>query len=322
VLELYHKSYHVIILDIATPNSMKCLQRLKDIVGKDIPFHDVNILETEKLIEIFSAYTNKEKVYAVIHFAGTKSIKDSLSDPLKHYNSNVRGSLSLLRAMNKCSIKKFIFSSTAAVYGNLELCYESSPLKPTSPYGRTKMMVEQIVEDVVRSEKDFKAITLRYFNPIVAHPSGLIGEIPNKISLNLMAMILNVATKHLPSLKVFGTDYNTPDGTGVRDFIHVVDLARGHIAALEKLSSTDQNYLVYNLGTGKPVSVLDMVYAFERTSGIEIPIEEKERRAGDVERYSAVPAKAEDELEWKAFLTLEDMCRDTWNWVSKNPNGF
>ena len=244
-----------------------------------------------------------------------------MQKPLEYYHNNVCGTVTLLQLMQKYGVKVFVFSSSACVYGENPQCVEQDKIQPINVYGQTKAMTEQIMKDYAYSDKEFCAIALRYFNPIGAHSSGLIGESPNDIPNNLMPYIMRVANGHLPELGVFGNDYNTVDGTGVRDYIHVVDLAKGHTAALAKQEEL-KGYHVFNLGTGNGTSVLQLVQAFERASGVKIPYSIKPRRDGDAEQCLAIPEKANKVLGWYTMFDIEQMCRDTWNWTSKNPNGY
>jgi len=294
---------------------------LKDITGKKddtILFHEGNICD-EKFLEdkIFKNY----KFKSAIHFAALKAVGESVAKPLEYYHNNVSGTIYLLRLMQKYEVKCFVFSSSACVYGDNPKCLEDDKIQPINPYGQTKAMIEQIMRDYAQSNSSFSAISLRYFNPIGAHTSGMIGESPNDIPNNLMPYIMRVANGHLPHLGVFGTDYDTVDGTGVRDYIHVTDLAKGHTAALKR-SEALHGFNAFNLGTGNGTSVLELVAAFERASGLTIKTVMQERRAGDAATTLAIPDLANKTLEWKTELTIEDACRDTWNWAKKNPNGY
>ncbi|KAL8536370.1 hypothetical protein ACS0TY_011843 [Phlomoides rotata] len=261
---------------------------------------------------------------AVIHFAGLKAVGESVQKPLMYYDNNLIGTIVLLEVMAAHGCKKLVFSSSATVYGWPEVvpCTEESPISATNPYGRTKLFIEEICRDIYKSDSTWKIILLRYFNPVGAHPSGNIGEDPRGIPNNLMPFVQQVAVGRRPALTVYGTDYNTIDGTGVRDYIHVVDLADGHIAALNKISDPSVGCEVYNLGTGKGTSVLEMVAAFEKASGKKIPLVNAARRPGDAEVVYAETDKAERELKWKANYGVDEMCRDQWNWASKNPYGY
>ena len=266
---------------------------------------------------VFQKYT----ITSCIHFAAFKAVGESVAKPLEYYYNNVCGSVTLLRLLQKYKVRVFIFSSSACVYGDNPSCIEGDKIQPINPYGQTKAMIEQIMKDYAFSDPEFCGISLRYFNPIGAHHSGLIGESPNDIPNNLMPYIMRVANGHLPHLNVFGTDYNTVDGTGVRDYIHVVDLAKGHIAALNKKAEL-QGFQVFNLGTGNGTSVLQLVSAFESASGLKIKTVLTDRRPGDAETTLAIPDRANTVLEWKTQFNVEDMCRDTWNWTRQNPNGY
>lgn len=317
---LLEQGHEVVVIDNLLNSSEKSLERVKEITGKEIVFHNVDLLNKEAVEEIF----NKYSFDAVIHFAGLKAVGESVQQPLRYYDNNITGTLYLLEAMQKHGVKQIIFSSSATVYGNPEKIpvTENALIKtPASPYGKTKLMIEWILQDLPVSDKDWKIIILRYFNPIGAHPSGKIGEDPNGIPNNLFPFITQVAIGKRPELSVYGNDYDTPDGTGLRDYIHVVDLAEGHAKALEKLSSLTE-IKVYNLGTGKPQSVFDVVKAFEKVSGKTINYKVMPRREGDVPVVYADPSKAKEELGWETKKTLEDMCRDGWNWQSQNPQGY
>lgn len=320
VVELLNLGTEVVIVDNYYNSKPEVLNRIKEITQQDVTFYEVDLLEKEKLAEIFA----KHRFESVIHFAGYKAVGESVSKPLEYYHNNVTGTLTLLEVMAEAGVKDIVFSSSATVYG-LE---NPSPLKEemptftaTNPYGYTKVMIEQILRDLANADDSWSITILRYFNPIGAHSSGLIGEDPQGIPNNLMPYITQVAVGKREKLSVFGNDYDTPDGTGVRDYIHVVDLALGHIRALEK-NTKDLGVKTYNLGTGVGYSVLDLVQAFEQANDIEIKYEITDRRAGDVAVCYADATKAADELNWKTELTLADMCRDSWNWQVNNPNGY
>ena len=312
VLELLNRNYEVVVVDNFVNSSFESLRRVQKITGKTVTFYETDIRDEAKMEEIFS----KHAIDAVIHFAALKAVGESCKIPLKYYENNISGTVSLLKVMEKCNVKKIIFSSSATVYGTPKTVpiTEDFPLDATNPYGRTKLMLEQILTDLCVSDPEWSVVLLRYFNPIGAHESGLIGELPNGIPNNLMPYITQVAIGKLPQLGVFGDDYDTPDGTGVRDYIHVVDLAKGHVNAVDKVVSTN-GVNIYNLGTGNGYSVLDLVKAFEAANGVKIPYEIKARRAGDIATCYANPEKAKKELGWEAKFDLERMCKDSWNFI-------
>ncbi|MBU1343394.1 MAG: UDP-glucose 4-epimerase GalE [Proteobacteria bacterium] len=318
-VELLNENHEVVVLDNLSNSSEESLTRVKKITGKSLEFYKADLLNKKQVDAVFLEH----KIDAVIHFAGLKAVGESVSIPLKYFHNNITGTLNLLCAMNEANVKNIIFSSSATVYGDpLSLpIKEDFPLSATNPYGRTKLMIEEILQDLYRSDKNWNIALLRYFNPVGAHKSGEIGEDPFGIPNNLVPYISKVAVGFLPRLNVFGNDYNTPDGTGVRDFIHVVDLALGHIRTLPKLF-TNPGIVIYNLGTGTGFSVLEMIKGFETASGKKIPYKIADRRPGDIAACWADPAKAKDELGWEAKKTLDDMCKDTWNWQNKNPNGY
>jgi len=317
VVALLDKGYDVTVVDNFCNSSPESIKRVEAITGKSATLHDVDVRDTDKLREIVTA-GNFE---TVIHFAGLKAVGESATNPLLYYENNVGGMLALGQAIQDSSVQKLIFSSTACVYGDQPVPYtESTPRAPQNPYGNTKFASELIMQDMAAANPDIAMIALRYFNPIGAHPSGKIGEDPNGIPNNLMPYVAQVATGKRAKLTIFGNDYPTPDGTGVRDYIHVVDLADGHVAALEHGPKT--GFQAYNLGSGHAESVLDLVRAFETASGKQIPYEFAARRAGDLAEYYADPSLAKTELDWHTQLTLADACRDTWNWQSHNPNGY
>lgn len=319
VLELLNDNYEVVVMDNLSNSKTESLKRVENITGKSIKFYEYDLLNIESIREIFK----NEKIDSVIHFAGFKAVGESVSIPVAYYHNNITGTLNLLEVMKEFNCKNLVFSSSATVYGLPKSVpiSEDFELSATNPYGRTKLFIEQILNDVYISDKSFNIIMLRYFNPIGAHISGKIGEDPNGIPNNLMPYVAQVAIGKLPYVNVFGSDYNTPDGTGVRDYIHVTDLAQGHIKAIEKLK-TNPGIKVYNLGTGKGYSVLDMIKALEKASGREIPYKIQARRPGDIAECYADPKLAAEELNWTAKLGIEEMCRDAWNWQSTNPNGF
>lgn len=318
-IRLLEAGYQIAVIDNLCNSSIKAVQRVKELTGKDFPFYQEDLRSAEALKWIFK----ENKIDAVIHFAGLKAVGESVSQPLKYYENNLTSTLTLLSAMETLGVKRLVFSSSATVYGEPKSVpiTEDFPLSATNPYGMTKLMIENILKDLCKSDKDWDVALLRYFNPAGAHESGVIGEDPNGIPNNLMPYIAQVAVGRLEKLRVFGGDYPTKDGTGVRDYIHVVDLADGHLAALKKLQAKS-GLVVCNLGTGIGYSVLEMVKAFEKASGRPVPYEIVERRPGDIAECYADPGRAESELSWKASRGLEEMCRDAWNWQQKNPEGF
>jgi UDP-glucose 4-epimerase len=319
VVELLNADYEVVIVDNYSNSKPEVLNRIQTITGKTPTFYEVDVLDKEALDAVFA----KEAIDSVIHFAGFKAVGESVSKPIEYYHNNITSSLVLCDVMRNHGVKKIVFSSSATVYGmnNVSPLTEDLPTSATNPYGYTKVMIEQILQDVAVSDAEWSIALLRYFNPIGAHASGLIGEDPTGIPNNLMPYITQVAVGKLPRLSVFGNDYDTPDGTGVRDYIHVVDLAQGHIKALEKVQDTN-GVGIYNLGTGTGYSVLDLVHNFEEANGVEIPYVIVDRRPGDVATCYADATKAREELGWTAKKTLADMCRDSWNWQKNNPNGY
>ncbi len=319
VVELLNANYEVVIVDNYSNSKPEVLNRIQTITGKIPTFYEVDVLDKEALDAVFA----KEAIDSVIHFAGFKAVGESVAKPIEYYHNNITSSLVLCDVMRNHGVKKIVFSSSATVYGmnNVSPLTEDLPTSATNPYGYTKVMIEQILQDVAVSDADWSIALLRYFNPIGAHASGLIGEDPTGIPNNLMPYITQVAVGKLPRLSVFGNDYNTPDGTGVRDYIHVVDLALGHIKALEKIQDTT-GVGIYNLGTGTGYSVLDLVHNFQDANGVEIPYVIVDRRPGDVGTCYADATKAREELGWTAKKTLADMCRDSWNWQKNNPNGY
>jgi UDP-glucose 4-epimerase len=317
VVELLEQGYDVTVVDNFSNSSGEAIKRVEAITGKTVTLHNVDIRDKNKLGKL----VDNGNYSAVIHFAALKAVGESGQKPLEYYDNNVGGILALLEVLQHSTVKKFIFSSTACVYGDQPVPYaEATPRAPENVYGRTKLVSELIMEDTATANPGMAMIALRYFNPIGAHPSGKIGEDPNGIPNNLMPFVAQVASGRREKLMVFGNDYPTPDGTGRRDYIHVVDLARGHVAALQNGPGT--GFKAYNLGGGHAESVLDVVRAFENASGKQIPYEFAPRRDGDLPEYYADPALAEKELGWKTRLSLEDACRDTWNWQSQNPNGY
>ena len=320
VLQLLEADYQVVVLDNLSNASKESLNRVMDITGKTLTFVEGDIRDADALDSLFSTHD----INAVIHFAGLKAVGESVEQPLMYYQNNVYGTLVLCEVMHKHNVKNIVFSSSATVYGDpisLPLREDMPTGKPTNPYGMSKLMVEHVLADLYTSDNEWNIALLRYFNPAGAHPSGRIGEDPNGIPNNLMPFITQVATGKREKLSVFGDDYDTPDGTGVRDYIHVEDLANGHLKALEKLNS-DVGLVTYNLGTGQGYSVLEMVKAFQQQSGQQVPYQIAPRRSGDVAACYADPELAAQELNWRAEKGLEDMCRDAWKWQSQNPDGY
>ncbi|MBZ4683369.1 MAG: UDP-glucose 4-epimerase [Fusobacteriaceae bacterium] len=318
-VELLNKDYEIIVVDNFSNSKMESLNRVKEITNKDFKIYNVDMCDYENFEKIFI----NEKIDGVIHFAGLKAVGESVSIPLKYYQNNLISTLNLIEFMKKYNVNNLVFSSSATVYGDPEIIPipETAKLNATNPYGRTKLMIEEILRDFCVANKDFNVALLRYFNPIGAHKSGKIGEDPNGIPNNLLPYISQVAVGKLKKLRVFGNDYDTVDGTGVRDYIHVVDLALGHIKAIEKLL-TNPGLVTYNLGTGNGTSVLEMIKAFEKASGVKINYEIVDRRPGDIASCYADPTKAKSELNWEAKYNIDDMCIDTWNWQKNNPNGY
>lgn len=319
VVELLNSGHEVVIVDDFSNSKPEVLNRIKEITGKSFKFYEVNILDKEALEPVFK----ENDLEAVIHFAGYKAVGESVAEPLKYYHNNLTGTFVLCELMAQYNVKKIVFSSSATVYGmnNVSPLTENLPLSTTNPYGTTKMMIEQILQDVYASDNKWSIALLRYFNPIGAHESGRIGEDPNGIPNNLMPYITQVAVGKREHLSVFGDDYDTPDGTGVRDYIHVVDLAKGHLKALNRVLETEE-IEAYNLGTGVGYSVLDVVNNFEKATGQKVPYEIVDRRPGDIGTCFSDATKAAKELDWKAEFTLEEMCRDSWKWQENNPNGY
>jgi len=318
-VELLNEGYEIIIVDNFSNSKPEVLKRIKELTNRDFKFYEINLLDRDALEKVFTS----NDIEAVIHFAGLKSVGESVQIPLKYYHNNITGTLVLCELMEKYNVKRIVFSSSATVYGmnNVSPLTEELPLSTTNPYGSTKLMIEGILQDVYVSDKNWSIALLRYFNPIGAHKSGRIGEDPNGIPNNLMPYITQVAVGKREKLSVFGADYDTHDGTGVRDYIHVVDLAKGHSKALQKILETD-GVKIYNLGTGIGYSVLDLVKAFEKATGKTIPYVITERRPGDIATCYADPAKALKELNWKAEKGIEEMCRDSWRWQENNKNGY
>ena len=315
VVELLNVGEEIIIVDNFINSKPEMLEKIRKISGKDFKFYEVDLLDKEKLEEVFK----ENNIEAVIHFAGLKAVGESVREPIMYYHNNITGTLILLELMKKYNCKKIVFSSSATVYGTPKTVpiKEDFPLSTTNPYGSTKLMIENILRDVYVADNEFSIILLRYFNPIGAHESGEIGENPNGIPNNLMPYINQVAIGKLECLNVFGNDYDTTDGTGVRDYIHVVDLALGHLRALEK-ARTMHGVEAYNLGTGNGYSVLEIVKAFEKANGVKINYKIAERRPGDIAKCYADPTKAKQELGWEAKKDLETMCRDSWRFTQNN----
>ena len=319
-VELLNNGYEVVVMDNLYNASEKAVERVQQITGKTLKFYNVDMLDQPAMDQIFEA----EKPDAVIHFAGYKAVGESVAKPIEYYHNNMTGTLLLCDTMRKHGCKNIIFSSSATVYGDplqIPISEECPKQNPTNPYGQTKTMLEQVLMDIHRADPEWNVTLLRYFNPIGAHKSGLIGEDPKGIPNNLLPYVAQVAIGKLKCVGVFGNDYDTPDGTGVRDYIHVVDLARGHVKALEKFKE-NKGVLIYNLGTGHGYSVLQVIAAFSKACGKEIPYEIKPRRAGDIATCYCTPAKAKAELGWEAEYGIEEMCADSWRWQSQNPNGY
>ncbi len=320
VVELQNAGYDVVVLDNLCNANPKVLDRIEAITGRKVPFYKADIRDREALNEIFE----KESIDSVIHFAGLKAVGESVQKPLEYYDNNIAGTLVLVDVMRQHGCKNIIFSSSATVYGDpafVPITEECPKGVCTNPYGWTKSMLEQILSDIQKADNEWNVVLLRYFNPIGAHKSGTIGENPNGIPNNLMPYITQVAVGKREELGVFGDDYDTPDGTGVRDYIHVVDLALGHVKALKKIEEK-AGLKIYNLGTGCGYSVLDVVHNFEKASGVKIPYSIKPRRAGDIATCYADAAKAKEELGWEAQYGILEMCEDSWRWQKNNPNGY
>ncbi|KAL0089799.1 UDP-glucose 4-epimerase [Phycomyces blakesleeanus] len=319
VIELLNQDYSVVVIDNLTNSSYEAIRRIEKITNKKVIFYDVDILDKKAMLEVFK----RHPIWAVIHFAGLKAVGESTKIPLDYYHNNITGTILLLQAMKESNVKNIVFSSSATVYGDPKTIPipETSPTGATNPYGRTKHFIENIIRDLCTAEGDWNAALLRYFNPAGAHPSGILGENPLGVPNNLMPFLSQVAIGKRDKLAIFGNDYPTKDGTCIRDYIHVVDLAKGHLAALRKLKE-DIGCVEYNLGTGKGSTVLEMVAAFSKAVGRDLPYVILGRRAGDVTNLTANPAKAEKELNWKAEISLDDTCASLWNWQSKNPNGL
>ena len=320
VVELQNAGYDVVVVDNLANSSEKSLERVEKITGKPVKFYKADILDREALERIFA----QEKIDSCIHFAGLKAVGESVQKPWEYYENNIAGTLTLVDVMRKNGVKNIIFSSSATVYGDpamIPITEECPKGQCTNPYGWTKSMLEQILSDMQKADPEWNVILLRYFNPIGAHKSGLMGENPNGIPNNLMPYITQVAVGKLKELGVFGNDYDTPDGTGVRDYIHVVDLANGHVKALKKITE-NVGLGIYNLGTGTGYSVLDIVKNFEEATGVKIPYVIKDRRPGDIATCYSDATKAKEELGWTAQYGIKEMCADSWNWQKNNPNGY
>lgn len=319
-VELLQEGYDVIVMDNLCNSSKESLARVEQITGKKIKFYETDMRDIEGLETIFA----ENRIDVIIHFAGLKAVGESCEKPYEYYDNNITGTLNIIRMMKKYDVKKIVFSSSATVYGEPEVVpiTEDSPVGGvTNPYGRTKFMLEEILRDIQKADNSFDVALLRYFNPIGAHESGLIGEAPNGIPNNLLPYVAKVAAGVLEKVNVFGDDYPTPDGTGVRDYIHVVDLAKGHVSAVKKLME-NPGLVIYNLGTGIGYSVLDIIKNFEKACGKTIPYVIAPRRAGDIPTCYSDPSKAEKELGWKAQYGIDKMCEDAWRWQSMNPNGY
>lgn len=319
LIELINNNFEVVVIDNLANSSRESLRRVEQITGHEIPFIEADVRDQSALDDIFTTYD----IDSVIHFAGLKAVGESVAKPLEYYDNNLVSTMTLLEAMREHNVKQLVFSSSATVYGSPS----ELPLRETStvgvgltnPYGKTKYMIEQIIQDYCAADPAFEATILRYFNPIGAHQSGQIGEDPNGIPNNLLPYVAQVAVGKLQSVGVFGNDYDTPDGTGIRDYIHVVDLARGHVAALQHMKAGAS---IYNLGTGSGTSVLEIIKAFSKACGRDLPYEIKPRRTGDIAACYADCSKAERELGWRAELSIEQACADSWRWQSQSPNGF
>ena len=319
-VELLNNGYEVVVMDNLYNSNEKALERVEQITGKKVTFYNVDMLDREAMNEIFE----KETIDSVIHFAGYKAVGESVRKPLEYYHNNITGTLNLCDVMRNHGVKNIIFSSSATVYGDpafVPITEDCPKGQITNPYGQTKGMLEQILTDLHVSDPEWNVVLLRYFNPIGAHKAGIIGEDPKGIPNNRVPYIAQVAVGKLEKLGVFGDDYDTPDGTGVRDYIHVVDLAKGHVKAMKKFEDQPE-VRIYNLGTGNGYSVLQVLHAFEKACGKTLPYEMKPRRAGDIATCYADPAKAKAELGWEAEYGIEEMCEDSWRWQSMNPNGY
>ncbi len=318
-VELLNAGYEVVVVDNLINSSRKSIDRVEELTGKKIIFYEEDLLNEKVLDDIF----DKEKIDSVIHFAALKAVGESCEIPLRYFDNNLTGTLNLLKVMEKHNVKSLVFSSSATVYGKPETVpiKEDFPLSVSNPYGRTKLITEDMLRDIYKSDNEWNIAILRYFNPIGAHESGRIGENPNGIPNNLLPYIAKVAAGQLECVNVFGDDYDTPDGTGVRDYIHISDLAEGHIKALQKLSE-HPGLVTYNLGTGVGYSVLEIIKSFEKACGKKIPYKIAPRRAGDIDMCYADPLKAKEELRWEAARGIDKMCEDAWRWQVQNPNGY
>jgi UDP-glucose 4-epimerase len=318
-VELLLAGYEIIVVDNLCNSKEESIRRVQELTGKKLTFYKVDLLDRDKLDAIF----NNHPIHAVIHFAGLKAVGESVNKPLQYFHNNVSGTIVLLEIMKKHNVCDIVFSSSAVVYGEVNKVpiTEEFPLSVLNPYGRTKLMIEDILRDLYFAEPEWNIALLRYFNPVGAHPSGRIGEDPSGIPNNLMPYVAQVAVGRRPFVRVWGNNYPTPDGTGVRDYIHVIDLANGHLSAMEKLEKKP-GLVTYNLGTGRGYSVMEVIAAFEKACQHKIPYQVLERRAGDAAISYADPTKANHELNWYAKKTMEDMCQDTWHWQLQNPDGF
>lgn len=317
VVQLYETGHSCVIVDNLRNSHIKAVERVSKLIGQEVKFYNTDLCNQEDLERVFE----ETQFDAVIHFAGLKAVGESVEQPLLYYQNNLNSTLVLCNVMQKFGVKKLVFSSSATIYGDPDRIpiTEDSPIKPTNPYGQTKAMIEQILTDLANSDPSWNIALLRYFNPVGAHKSGLIGEDPNGIPNNLVPYISQVAIGRLKSLSVYGNDYNTVDGTGVRDYIHIIDLANGHVKAIENLKSGTS---IYNLGTGQGTSVLEMIKAFEKASGKKISVNIVARRPGDIATCYADATKAKREIGWKSTYSIQDMCSDTWRWQSQNPSGY
>ncbi|MCI6653799.1 MAG: UDP-glucose 4-epimerase GalE [Clostridium sp.] len=318
-VELLNAGYEVVTVDNLINSSRKSIDRVEELTGKKITFYEEDLLNEKALDDIF----DKEKIDSVIHFAALKAVGESCEIPLRYFDNNLTGTLNLLKVMEKHNVKSLVFSSSATVYGKPKTVpiKEDFPLSVSNPYGRTKLITEDMLRDIYKSDNEWNIAILRYFNPIGAHESGRIGENPNGIPNNLLPYIAKVAAGQLECVNIFGDDYDTPDGTGVRDYIHISDLAEGHIKALQKLSE-HPGLVTYNLGTGVGYSVLEIIKSFEKACGKKIPYKIAPRRAGDIDMCYADPLKAKEELGWEAARGIDKMCEDAWRWQVQNPNGY
>lgn len=320
IIELDKKGHSVVVVDNLVNSNKEALKRVGEIIGKDIPFVQADVRDRAAMESVFA----NNRIDAVIHFAGLKAVGESVAKPLEYYENNMNATFVLLDVMRSHGCKNIIFSSSATVYGNpamIPITEDCPKGQCTNPYGQTKSMLEEVLKDVQKADPDWNVVLLRYFNPIGAHPSGRIGENPNGIPNNLMPYITQTAVGKRQELGVFGNDYDTPDGTGVRDYIHVVDLAAAHVAALQAIEK-NCGLAIYNIGTGHGYSVLDVVNAFEKVNKVKVPYSIKPRRPGDIATCYCDPAKAKAELGWEAQYGIEEMCRDAWNWQKNNPEGY